>query len=146
MPRILLVEDDETLSQAIAALLQRAGHEVRQANDGREALKCFQGFQPDLVITDIIMPEVEGLETIRTLHRKAPTVKIVAISGGGVGGPEQYLGMAQKLGAIATLAKPFSTHDLLAIVTRILGGEPPPSPGGGEEPAGYAGATTHPSP
>ena len=99
-----------------------SGHEVDTAVNGDEALAHASHKNFDLVITDIIMPSKDGIEVIIALRKAQPTAKIIAISGGGRLNAKDYLGIAQKLGAAATLSKPFSGSELVASVERVLAG------------------------
>ena len=94
-----------------------AGHTVREAQDGREAIDEFRRKRPALIISDILMPNVEGIETISTLRREEPSIPIIAISGGVV---PLYLRAAAKLGATASLEKPFSVDALRLLVEKLL--------------------------
>lgn len=123
MPRILLIEDDEPLRDTLRKTFLRAGYEVDEAPNGKAALQAFRRRGSDIVITDIVMPDKEGLETISELRRLAPNVKIIAISGAGIGRADDYLGMARHLGASRILAKPFSGDEILAIVAEVLSQE-----------------------
>ena len=120
MPRILLVDDDEVLRGALHQILVRAGYDVDDASNGKFAVREYRRQRCDVVIMDIVMPDEEGLGTIRELRRLDPTVKIIAISGGGLGKAGDYLGIAQMLGAIRTLAKPFIPEALLAMIAEVL--------------------------
>ena len=120
MKRILLVDDNESFRRSLGVVLQRAGYEVQSAADGSAALELYHQQPTDLVITDLIMPGKEGLETIVELRRLEPQLKIVAISGGGRMAPEDYLPMARHLGAAATLVKPFSPQEMLELVAKLL--------------------------
>lgn len=102
--------------------LRMAGHEVETAVNGDEALSLANHGNFDLMITDIIMPSKDGIEVILALRKSHPSAKIIAISGGGRLNAKDYLGIAQKLGAAATLAKPFSGSELVATVERVLAG------------------------
>jgi len=102
-------------------MLLRMGYEVIEARNGSEALEIFQRDPVDLVMTDIIMPEKEGLETIGALKRKHPGVKIVAMSGGGRGSATEYLKVAIMMGADRTIRKPFSNENLETILAGLLG-------------------------
>lgn len=124
MTTILIIDDDEQIRIALSKTLKRAGYETIWANNGEEGIKLFKEKGPDLIITDLIMPEKEGIETIVELRRSYPDVKIIAMSGGGKNGPEDYLPMAKRLGARITLKKPFRVNDLLEAVSKILKSRP----------------------
>lgn len=121
MARILLADDSEDFVVVLREFLVRAGHEVITASNGIEALEAVGQSAFDLLITDIVMPEKEGLETITEMRRRAPSMKIIAISGGGRLGARDYLAAARVLGASATLPKPFVREDLLKAVDSVLG-------------------------
>ncbi len=120
MPRILLVDDDELLRGVLHQILVRAGYDVDDAPNGKVAVQGYRRQRCDVVITDIVMPDEEGLGTIRELRRVDPNAKIIAISGGGLGKAGDYLGIAQMLGAMRTLAKPFFPEALLAMIAEVL--------------------------
>ena len=120
MPRILLVDDDELLRGALRQILVRAGYDVDDASNGKVAVQEYRRQRCDVVITDIVMPDHEGLGTISELRRVDPNVKIIAISGGGLGKAGDYLGIAQMLGAMRTVAKPFLPETLLATLAEVL--------------------------
>ena len=122
MARILVIDDDEILNDMIVQLLSEAGYEVEGARDGSYGLNLLETNLFDLVITDIVMPEKEGLETIIAIHNKSKTVPIIAISGGGRLGPKEYLQMAQHLGADYAFQKPFDNEPFLAAVRECLSG------------------------
>jgi len=103
-------------------MLQRTGYEVLEAANGKEGIRCVHTEPIDLVITDIIMPEKEGIETIQELQRDFPEVKIIATSGGGRIGAQYILRAARLLGVPYTLAKPIGRADLLLAVQELLGG------------------------
>ena len=88
MSRILLIDDDDQFRGMLQQALRREGYEVVEARDGKEGVICFRTAAIDLVMTDILMPEQEGLQTIRELRAEFPAIKIIAISGGGAGDPE----------------------------------------------------------
>jgi CheY-like chemotaxis protein len=116
---ILVVEDDATVRALIKRVLSMRGFQVHDVADGRVALDAARTGEFDLVITDLVMPEIEGLETIRLLKREQPSLEILAVSGA-YGGA--FLHAAELLGARATLAKPFDADTLVAAVERIVGG------------------------
>ncbi len=122
MARILVVDDDDQIRNAFRLTLERAGYEVEEAQDGKAAMKRFAEWHADLVITDIVMPEKDGLEVMMELRHTAPNVKILAISGGGRINPFSYLAMAKHLGADAVLVKPVDKETLLKTVASLLEG------------------------
>lgn len=119
MARVLVVDDESQMREVLGQALTRRGHTVDQAADGRQALQRLAEHQPDLVITDLVMPEMEGIETIQALRRKCPALPIIAISGGGRVDPENYLSMAGQIGANRTFAKPFSLEEILTAVREL---------------------------
>jgi DNA-binding response OmpR family regulator len=121
MSRILLVDDDEHFRKMLHEMLERAGHEVRDAANGTIALKLEDEQPSELVVIDLVMPEKEGLETIRDLRRRRPDVKIIAMSGGGRTDPKTNLTAAGLLGAQRTLTKPFSRSEVLLAIEEVLG-------------------------
>ena len=120
MARIILIEDSNNLRGILKKTLEYEGHEVLEAQDGKAGEKLYRKGCPDLVITDIIMPNKDGIETIIELRRDFPGIKILAISGGGRIGSEHYLNMAKSLGAHDILGKPFKQNDLLKSVRKLL--------------------------
>lgn len=121
MARILIIEDDDQYRAMLKKMLQKAGYnDIEEAADGSAGVKMFRRHPFDLVITDIIMPDKEGIEIIMELTREYPRVKIIAMSGGGSGGPQNYLEIARHLGASRTLAKPFTRTDLIESVRELL--------------------------
>lgn len=122
MLRLLLIDDNAMLRKALRIALGQMGYAVTEAANGAEALARFREQPVPLVVTDIVMPEKEGLETVRELRALAPQVKIIAMSGGGTGAAGDYLRMAKILGADRVLQKPFSDDDLAAVIRELLGG------------------------
>ena len=123
MPQILLIDDDETIRTVLSLTLQRAGHTVILAADGREGLRQLDQHTVDLVVTDIVMPETEGLELIQRVRATRPHLKIIVMSGGGRMQDTSYLQTATLLGADYALTKPFGGADFLAAVAAVLSGE-----------------------
>lgn len=121
MAKILVFDDEPSILLMLKKMLERAGHEVEVALNGKEGMALFEKNKPDLLITDIIMPEKEGLETIFELRRKYPELKIIAISGGGRIGPDGYLPGAKLLGANAAFTKPIIPREFLQTVSDLLG-------------------------
>ncbi|MDR3090012.1 MAG: response regulator [Desulfobulbaceae bacterium] len=122
MATILIVDDDPDVLKMLGDALQRAGHQIWRATDGEVGLREFRRLRPRLVITDLIMPNKEGLELIMALNAEQPRPKIIAMSGGGKLAPESYLPLAEKIGADAVLEKPFLPSALLALISGLLGG------------------------
>jgi DNA-binding response OmpR family regulator len=120
MADILIIDDDEQIRELLIDVLEAAGHTVRPAGDGRGGLALFRRQPAELVITDIVMPGMEGIETIRELRCDAPGLPILAISGRD---DPLYLRAADELGATATLEKPFTPVAFLAVVERLLAGQ-----------------------
>jgi CheY-like chemotaxis protein len=120
MARILVIDDEELVRVSIAASLRRAGHVVTLARDGLEALGKFRSGCLDLVLTDIVMPRMEGIETLRALRRLEPQIRIIAMSGGNGTDQGFYLKAAVALGADATLQKPIRGDALRRVVDETL--------------------------
>ena len=118
--KILVIDDDEQMRVLLRQVMEWAGHEVVEAADGREGTRLQRQHRADLVITDLIMPEQEGLETITALRRDYPGLKIIAISGGGRIGPEAYLPAARELGADRVFSKPIDVQELAETVRELL--------------------------
>jgi CheY-like chemotaxis protein len=117
---ILVIEDEEDIRQMICDILEDDGYATVQASNGNEALQLLRKAPyVGIVITDLLMPEKEGIETINELRKDYPWIKIVAISGGGICIPEKYLNRAKAVGADATLCKPFGSSELLSIVEEL---------------------------
>ncbi len=120
MATILIIDDDEATRGTIALLLANAGHEVMEAGDGKAGIECYRTHAYDLVFTDMIMPEMEGLEVIAEIRRLNPRARLVAMSGGAAVSPQAYLRLAGHLGADRTLLKPFTAARLFATVAELL--------------------------
>ncbi len=123
MSRILLADDDHQVRSMLKLTLERAGHEIVEAEDGAQAVQRFSSSSIDLVITDIVMPEKEGIETIMELRSINPQVKIIAISGGGRINPDDYLSWARRFGVLHTFTKPVDRHQLLNAINELMGTE-----------------------
>ena len=115
MARILVIDDEPQIRRMIHRALASLHHSVFEAQDGEEGLEVLERERPAVVITDILMPNREGIETITAIRRTSAAVKIIAISGGTF-----YLSAAKKLGADAVLSKPFRAEDLIDTVDRLL--------------------------
>ncbi len=119
MAKVLVIDDDEATRGVIEEILTRAGHVVETASGGREGLRRARENRFDVVLVDIIMPDVDGIETITELRERDPSLRIVAMSGSSPNSAG-YLETARMLGADAALAKPFQKHELEATVARLL--------------------------
>lgn len=123
MERILIIDDEAPIRSMIRLILERAGYEVDEASDGVEGIKRFREKPADLIITDLIMPNKDGIGVILDLKKQFSCSKIIAMSGGGLNRPEGYLRGAKKLGAAYTLSKPISRQELLRAVKDTLKGQ-----------------------
>ena len=121
MKHILLVDDDDLSRGAVHKMLERSGYDVQSTGIGQEALAWYRREPADLVITDLIMPDTDGLEMIQELRRINPAVRVLAISGGGRVDAEEYLSVARKFGAVEVLPKPFTAPELKQAVEAALG-------------------------
>jgi DNA-binding response OmpR family regulator len=117
---VCVIEDDDDVRKFIRATLERAGFAVVDASNGEAGIKIVERVAVDVVVTDIVMPEREGLETIMDLKKRFPLLPILAISGQGKVGPKDYLQLAAALGADDVLTKPFSPKDLVGKVRKLL--------------------------
>lgn len=126
MARIEVIDDDQAIRTTIKLLLEREGHEVVLAEDGRKGIEQFRTGQFDLLIVDIFMPGMDGLETIRNIHQMRPDIPIVVISGyafrTALESVPDFLNMAMKFGAVSSLQKPFRPSQLLSVVSACLQG------------------------
>ncbi len=120
LARILVIDDDEQIRKLLQRSLERRGHQVVTATDGRAGLEAFAEQPAELLVIDLIMPEKEGLETIMELRRDHPELPIIAISGGGRMAPKGYLDVAKRLGAAKVFAKPFDMDAFHAAVADLL--------------------------
>ena len=120
MARVLVVDDEDRVRRMLRTALEREGHEVLEAREGNEALRMQQASPAELVITDLIMPDKDGLEVIMALRRDAPGLKIIAMSGGGRFSAMESLQMAEPLGAFAALRKPFQLDVMMETVRKAL--------------------------
>jgi DNA-binding response OmpR family regulator len=120
MARILIIDDEAMIRNLLVKILEREGYETVVASGGKDGIKIHRENPADLIITDLIMPEKDGLETIMELRRDFKDVKIIAMSGGGKIGSETYLQIAKTMGAIGTIAKPFHRKELLKTVQELL--------------------------
>jgi len=122
---VLLIDDEVAVRRSIAAYLGRLGHEVHEATNGEVAIRLASERRFDLVITDVNMPKMDGIEVINALRRAESTAPVIVMSGGGIYPKELLLGSARALGAVSTLAKPFELEQLrMAVETALAGADP----------------------
>ena len=122
MAVLLVIDDDAGMRKLMVRTLSNGNHLVIEAENGREGLKLMDQHKPDVVITDILMPQKEGIETIREVQERAPNTRIIAVSGGGMSHNLMFLDVARAFGADAVLAKPFRPAQLVDMVEQVLGG------------------------
>ena len=120
MKKILIIDDESYILLMLKKMLERAGYEVDLASNGREGMDLFNKETADLVITDIIMPDKEGLELIIEMKRQRPNLKIIAMSGGGRISPDSYLECATHFGAEKVFQKPFRQKELVSAVRELI--------------------------
>ena len=120
MAHILIIDDDVEFLKMFRQMLERAGHEVVDAPNGKVGVKLFREVRPELIITDIFMPEKEGIEIILELKKEFPAVKIIAISGGGRKSEFGFLEMAEALGADRSFMKPFERQEMLRAIQELV--------------------------
>jgi YesN/AraC family two-component response regulator len=120
MALIMIVDDDPHIQLALRQIAESAGHNAIEACNGHDAIEMYGEYHPDLVITDIFMPQTDGIETIRAIRRRNSNAKIIAISGGYVGSGWNYLGSVMVLGADLALQKPFTVSQLTTSIELLL--------------------------
>jgi YesN/AraC family two-component response regulator len=120
MPLILIIDDEPQIRSMLKLMLERDGYEVAEAPDGIEGIRVYRQKPADLVITDLIMPNKDGIGMIIDLKKEFPNAKIIAMSGGGLNKPEGYLKGAKKLGAACTLTKPIDRDEMLRTIKDVL--------------------------
>jgi CheY-like chemotaxis protein len=125
MAGILIVEDDEDLREMLKISLLARKYTVLEASNGKDALLRFKPLITDMVITDLIMPDEDGLKVIMKIKEIKPAIKVIAISGGGKAGPGNYLNLAKALGADEIYSKPFSVNELIKKIGELLDEEHP---------------------
>lgn len=120
MATVLVIDDDQSVRDTVGLVVAAIGHEVLVAANGLQGIEMFASVGSDLVITDILMPEKDGIETIRELRQLRADLPIIAMSGGGRTDNSDYLSMARRFGATRTLSKPFEPDGLMELVKELL--------------------------
>ena len=122
MAKVLIIDDNDEFRAVFRELLEKAGYEVVETSNGEDGIKAYRRDPADVVITDIVMPGKEGVETMVELRREFPGVKLIAMSGGGFEDPETYLEGAKLIGgAVRTFAKPFSMEAMFKAIKEVIG-------------------------
>lgn len=134
MARVLIIDDDHMLREVLALGVAQVGHTVLQAEDGQKGLDLVRATEVDVVVTDLIMPVQEGVETIIALRRGWPNLPVIAISGGATNA-RLYLDIAAKIGARRILAKPFSARQLTDLIAEVLAEPKPEAESGAADPS-----------
>ena len=124
MPRILVIDDEQLLRSTVVMILTRAGFTVEEASDGQAGIAMFHKNPPDIVLTDIFMPNRDGIEIIKELKHSSPQTKIIAMTGGGNMRMMEIASVAKVLGADLVLDKPFESESLLAAINAVLATSP----------------------
>jgi DNA-binding response OmpR family regulator len=121
MKKILIIDDEHVIRSMLRSFFEKFNYEVLEASNGNQGVALFKEHKPDLIITDLVMPEKEGLETIREIRKLDHNIKIIAMSGGGIASSDSYLQVAKKFGAQYSFDKPINLEELLAAVKSLLG-------------------------
>jgi DNA-binding response OmpR family regulator len=122
--KILIIEDDRQVADALQLMLEFRGYAVDQANDGSAGLRAIKASSPDIIITDMVLPELDGIGVLKAIRTEYPKIPVLAISGMGPEHGDLYLNLASKLGANAILRKPVRTGELLDAINRLLSSDP----------------------
>jgi len=120
MANVLVIDDNDVCRKLIETILVRAGHRVLSARDGYSGIALCLAHRPDIIVTDILMPDKDGLAMINDLKQELPGLKIIAVSGGGSYGPDDYLRQAERLGADFSFTKPFEKAEFIAAVDELI--------------------------
>jgi CheY-like chemotaxis protein len=122
MACIVVIDDEEPIRRILRRALEQAGHEVLDASDGEMGLQVLGSHSADVVISDIFMPGLDGIQTLRQIRKQFPRIKVIVISGGDSSGMLDLRRDAELLGAVKSLPKPFTTHEIVAVVNSVLAG------------------------
>ena|SRR6185503_2157722 len=120
MARVIVIDDQEPIRRIVRTALERAGHEVLDAADGEVGLQLLERHATDVVLSDIFMPGMDGIQMLRQIRRQFPAVKVIVMSGGDSTGMLDLRRDAELLGAVKSLSKPFTTHEIVEIVNSVL--------------------------
>ena len=120
MTTILIADDDDNVRYALSKLLRKAGYHVLEAQNGKDASKLLRKAMPDVLVTDIVMPEQDGMGLLNTARELSPAIPVLVMSGGGNIVGLDYLSLAQTMGANATLCKPFDNDEVLSVVANLV--------------------------
>jgi len=120
MARVIVIDDQEPIRRIVRTALERAGHEVLDAADGEVGLQLLERHATDVVLSDIFMPGMDGIQMLRQIRRQFPAVKVIVMSGGDSTGMLDLRRDAELLGAVKSLPKPFTTHEIVEIVNSVL--------------------------
>ncbi|MBY0465841.1 MAG: response regulator [Burkholderiales bacterium] len=120
MTTILIADDDDNVRYALSKLLRKAGYDVQEAQNGKEAFKLLRKAMPDVLVTDIVMPELDGMGLLNQARQLNPSIPVLVMSGGGNIVGLDYLSLAQTMGANATLCKPFDNDEVLSVVANLV--------------------------
>jgi len=120
MTTVLIIDDNAELRDTLVTILEDEGYATIVADDGKSGVRAFSKHHPDLVVTDVLMPDYDGIQTICDIRRLQADARIIAMSGGALLDNAYYLRMAQELGAMAILPKPFEVEDLVQLVASCI--------------------------
>lgn len=120
MARIVVIDDQEPIRRIIRRALEKENHEVLEAEDGEAGIRFLEGQTVDVVITDIFMPGLDGIQTLREIRKRYPAIKVIAMSGGDSSGLLDLRRDAELLGAVTSLKKPFTARDVVELVRSVL--------------------------
>jgi CheY-like chemotaxis protein len=120
MARVLVIDDQEPIRRIVRTALERAGHEVLDAGDGERGLQLLESHTADVVLSDIFMPGMDGIQMLRQIRKQFPAVKVIVMSGGDSTGMLDLRRDAELLGAVRSLSKPFTPHEIVAVIDSVL--------------------------
>lgn len=120
MGRVIVIDDQEPIRRIVRSALERAGHDVLEAGDGERGLELLASHTADVVLSDIFMPGMDGIQMLRQIRKQFPSVKVIVMSGGDSRGMLDLRRDAELLGAVKSLSKPFTTHEIVAVVNSVL--------------------------